>query len=160
MSLYFQSIGLSLAPKSLESGNLTKLSLLPININFQLLIPVLGNKDEQLNKHLGSTPWLPPRHIPPPSESPAPSLHVVPVGRRWGSVCCNSLSFAAPHFLLCGSLLAAISSGCTSSSVMVCTATQLRRFLLGGFPSLLTHFSPGLLDGGGVQFVSLCCFYC
>lgn len=75
MSLYFHSIGLSLAPKnpkSLESGNFTKFSLLPIYINFQLLIWVLGNKDEQLNKQLEKHPlaslrtYLSPFLIPSP----------------------------------------------------------------------------------------------
>lgn len=97
MSLYFQSIGLSLAPKSLESGNLTKLSLLPININFQLLIPVLGNKDEQLNKHLGEHPLASPQTHPSPFWVPSPLAACGPCGEMMGVgtlqltfLCCSS----------------------------------------------------------------------
>lgn len=80
-SLYFQFIGLPLPKKkttkkanqeTLQSGNFTKFILLPINTSFQLLTMVLGNKDEQLNKHLRKNPLA----SFSPFWSAAPLLHM------------------------------------------------------------------------------------
>jgi len=106
-------------PKSLESGYFTKLSLLPISINFQLLIPVLGSKGEQLNRHLGKHPLASLQTHVCPFMVPSPlawALRVVPAGRGWGSVrlaflCCSS--FPTPWL----PSLAVAPSGAATSSV-------------------------------------------
>lgn len=117
MSLYFQSIGplVPKNPKSLESGNFRKFRLLTININFQLLILVVGNKDEQLNKHLGKRPLASIRiHL---SLFPVPS----PITARgggdggWWIGTCLPLLFLLSYTV--SPPLAAVPSGCTSSSV-------------------------------------------
>ena len=163
MNLYFQSIELSLAQKtskSLESGNFTKFSLLPININFQLLIPVLGNKDKQLNKHLGKQPLASLRTHLSPFLVHSPLAACCTWSLQGGDGEGMGVGVLRLAFLCCSSFLTpwlprwlqspqGIPPPLSSFVQPPCLGNSSRVV----FPSLLTRFSPGLL---GRWWCSVC----
>lgn len=91
-------------PRKSWVGEFHGVGLMPININFQLLILVLANKNEQLNKHLGKHPLASfETHLSPVSVSSplAADGHCADAMERgWGSLHCNFVCFAVPCFFL------------------------------------------------------------